>query len=132
MYVQLLVVGKVDHVDILVLQFANDTVDTRSFHTHAGTYGVDTVIVRFNSYFGTLARFADDFFDGDQAVEYLGNFQLEQALQIRQSTVSQQLARLRLEGLVSSRRDGKQMYYSLAGDDVRKVIGLLVEMFCTK
>ena len=65
--------------------------------------------------------------DGEKHVQ-----ELEQALQIRQSTVSQQLARLRLEGLVSSRRDGKQMYYSLAGDDVRKVIGLLVEMFCTK
>lgn len=56
--------------------------------------------------------------------------ELEQALEIRQSTVSQQLARLRLEGLVSFRRDGKQVYYSLASDDVRKIIKVLVEIFC--
>ena len=55
---------------------------------------------------------------------------LEEALEIRQSTVSQQLARLRLEGLVTFRRDGKQVFYSLANDDVRKVIKVLVEIFC--
>ncbi|MGO9743672.1 MAG: ArsR/SmtB family transcription factor [Roseiarcus sp.] len=58
--------------------------------------------------------------------------ELEEALEIRQSTVSQQLARLRLEGLVTFRRDGKQVYYSLANDDVRKVINVLVEIFCRK
>lgn len=56
--------------------------------------------------------------------------ELEQALEIRQSTVSQQLARLRLEGLVAFRRDGKQVYYSLASDDVRKIIKVLAEIFC--
>jgi DNA-binding transcriptional ArsR family regulator len=56
--------------------------------------------------------------------------ELEEALDIRQSTVSQQLARLRLEGLVTSRRDGKQMFYSLASDDVRKIIKVLVDIFC--
>jgi ArsR family transcriptional regulator, virulence genes transcriptional regulator len=57
---------------------------------------------------------------------------LEEALEIRQSTVSQQLARLRLEGLVRSRRDGKQVFYSLASNDVRKIIKVLVEIFCKK
>jgi DNA-binding transcriptional ArsR family regulator len=57
--------------------------------------------------------------------------ELEQALDIRQSTVSQQLARLRLEGLVTSRRDGQQVFYSLASDDVRKIIRVLVEIFCS-
>jgi DNA-binding transcriptional ArsR family regulator len=56
--------------------------------------------------------------------------ELEEALDIRQSTVSQQLARLRLEGLVSFRREGKQVFYSLASDDVRKVIKALVDIFC--
>ena len=56
--------------------------------------------------------------------------ELEEALDIRQSTVSQQLARLRLEGLVTFRREGKQVFYSLANDDVRKVIKVLVEIFC--
>jgi DNA-binding transcriptional ArsR family regulator len=56
--------------------------------------------------------------------------ELEEALDIRQSTVSQQLARLRLEGLVTSRRDGKQVFYSLANEDVRKIIRVLVDIFC--
>ncbi len=58
--------------------------------------------------------------------------ELEEALEIRQSTVSQQLARLRLEGLVTYRRDGKQVFYSLANDDVRKIIRVLVDIFCKK
>jgi DNA-binding transcriptional ArsR family regulator len=58
--------------------------------------------------------------------------ELEEALDIRQSTVSQQLARLRLEGLVTFRRDGKQVFYTLANDDVRKIIKVLVEIFCKK
>ena len=56
--------------------------------------------------------------------------ELEETLDIRQSTVSQQLARLRLEGLVTFRRDGKQVFYSLASDDVRKIIKVLVDIFC--
>jgi len=56
--------------------------------------------------------------------------ELEEALSIRQSTVSQQLARLRLEGLVTSRREGKLMYYSLGDTDVKRVVKSLVEMFC--
>lgn len=56
--------------------------------------------------------------------------ELEEALCIRQSTVSQQLARLRLEGLVSSRREGKLMYYSLEDPDVKRLVKSLVEMFC--
>ena len=48
----------------------------------------------------------------------------------RQSTVSQQLARLRLEGLVSARRDGKIIYYSIASDKARSIIGALYSAFC--
>src|SRR6266702_39025 len=43
---------------------------------------------------------------------------LEMVLSQRQSTVSQQLARLRLDGLVTTRREGKNVYYRLANDDV--------------
>ena len=56
--------------------------------------------------------------------------ELEDALDIRQSTVSQQLARLRLEGLVKHRRDGRQVFYSIASDDVRKIIRALADIFC--
>ena len=55
---------------------------------------------------------------------------LEQLLDLRQPTLSQQLSRLRSEELVATRRDGKAIYYSLASDEVRRVIGLLYEMYC--
>ena len=57
---------------------------------------------------------------------------LEMLLAQRQSTVSQQLARLRLEGLVSSRRDGKSVYYALANDDVRTILSAVHKVFCRK
>jgi len=55
---------------------------------------------------------------------------LENILALRQPTVSQQLARLRMDELVKTRRDGKTMYYSLANDDVRRMIELVYDIFC--
>ncbi|MBI3435592.1 MAG: winged helix-turn-helix transcriptional regulator [Proteobacteria bacterium] len=55
---------------------------------------------------------------------------LEDVLDLRQPTVSQQLARLRLEGLVTTRRDGKTIYYSLASEDARVIVGAVYEVFC--
>ena len=46
--------------------------------------------------------------------------------------MSQQLARLRLEGLVAAHRDGKTIHYSIADDKVRAVIGVLYTAFCGK
>lgn len=56
--------------------------------------------------------------------------QLENILGERQSTVSQQLARLRLDRLVSTRRDGKTIYYSLADENVRAILEALRKAFC--
>ena len=58
--------------------------------------------------------------------------ELEDILNLRQPTVSQQLARLRADGLVSTRRDGKAVYYSLASQETRIVIGAIYEVFCKK
>ena len=58
--------------------------------------------------------------------------ELEQELSLRQPTVSQQLARLRADALVSTRRDGKIIYYSLASDEARTVIGAIYDVFCRK
>jgi DNA-binding transcriptional ArsR family regulator len=55
---------------------------------------------------------------------------LENILALRQPAVSQQLARLRLDGLVSTRRDGKVIYYSIASEDIRRAIMLVYEVFC--
>ncbi len=56
--------------------------------------------------------------------------ELEAMLNVRQAAVSQMLARLRDEQLVSTRRDGKTIYYSLADDKTSQVIGLLYSLFC--
>ncbi len=56
--------------------------------------------------------------------------ELEELLSARQAAVSQQLARLRLEGLVTPRREGKAIYYSLADDRPRRVLEVLYDMFC--
>jgi len=51
--------------------------------------------------------------------------QLEELLGIRQPTLSQQLARLRSDGIVSTRRESKQIFYSLASKEAERVISLL-------
>jgi len=58
--------------------------------------------------------------------------ELEDILELRQPTVSQQLARLRGDGLVAARRNGKAIYYSLASDEARTVIGAIYDVFCRK
>lgn len=56
--------------------------------------------------------------------------ELEALLDQRQAAVSQQLARLRKEGLVVCRRDGKTIYYSIRDPKIAAVIGLMYQMFC--
>ncbi|WP_417523470.1 ArsR/SmtB family transcription factor [Marinovum sp.] len=56
--------------------------------------------------------------------------ELEDLLSARQAAVSQQLSRLRLEGMVKPRRDGKAIYYSLADDRPRQIMEIVYEMFC--
>jgi DNA-binding transcriptional ArsR family regulator len=65
--------------------------------------------------------------DGEKSVG-----ELEEILALRQPTVSQQLARLRGDGLVATRRDGKTIYYSLASEEARVVIGAVYDVFCRK
>lgn len=56
--------------------------------------------------------------------------ELEELLAARQAAVSQQLSRLRLEGLVIPRRDGKTIYYKLADDRPKKMLETVYELFC--
>lgn len=58
--------------------------------------------------------------------------ELEDLLSARQAAVSQQLARLRAEGLVDFRRDGKTIFYRLGDERARQIIGAIYEMFCKK
>lgn len=56
--------------------------------------------------------------------------ELEDLLSARQAAVSQQLSRLRLEGLVKPRRDGKAIYYSLTDDRPRQIMEIVYDLFC--
>ena len=56
--------------------------------------------------------------------------ELEELLSARQAAVSQQLSRLRLEGLVVPRRDGKAIYYRLADERPKRILELVYELFC--
>jgi len=57
---------------------------------------------------------------------------IERLLALRQPTVSQQLARLRMDGLVATRREGKVIYYSLASEEARVILGAVYDVFCGK
>ena len=56
--------------------------------------------------------------------------EIEKMLKLRQPAVSQQLARLRADGLVEARRNGKNIYYSLARTEIRDIIGVVHDAFC--
>ena len=64
-------------------------------------------------------------FEGEKSVG-----EIEKMLKLRQPAVSQQLARLRADGLVDTRRNGKNIYYSLARTELRDVIQVLHDVFC--
>ena len=56
--------------------------------------------------------------------------ELQAALSIGQPTLSQQLGVLRNEGVVSTRRDGKNIYYSVADPRTLEILVLLHRLYC--
>jgi DNA-binding transcriptional ArsR family regulator len=58
--------------------------------------------------------------------------ELEKLLHLRQAAVSQQLARLREDGIVDARRKGKNIYYSIARPEAVEIIGSLYRAFCNR
>jgi ArsR family transcriptional regulator len=57
---------------------------------------------------------------------------LEAALDIRQPTLSQQLGVLRNEGVVATRREGKNIYYSVADPALLEILAVLYRLYCPK
>ena len=55
---------------------------------------------------------------------------LNRIVPLSQSALSQQLARLRQQGLVNTRRESQSIYYSLAAGPADKVIHLLHDIYC--
>jgi len=56
--------------------------------------------------------------------------QLVEAVGLSQSALSQHLARLREDKVVSTRREGTSIYYRLSDPHIIKIIGLLYELYC--
>jgi DNA-binding transcriptional ArsR family regulator len=56
--------------------------------------------------------------------------QLAAALDLRDSTVSQHLALLRKDGLVTARRDGQTMWYGIVSQPARRIVETLYDLFC--
>ena len=57
--------------------------------------------------------------------------ELEEILGIAQPTLSQQLTVLREEELVTTRRDGKHIYYQIASPQAMAVMRVLFDQFCS-
>ena len=63
--------------------------------------------------------------DGERSVG-----DLAELLGLRDSTVSQHLALLRKDGLVSARRDAQTIYYSIASEPAREILAALYRVYC--
>jgi DNA-binding transcriptional ArsR family regulator len=57
---------------------------------------------------------------------------LNELIPLSQSALSQQLARLRQQGLVKTRRESQTIYYALANGPADQVIQLLHQIYCGK
>jgi DNA-binding transcriptional ArsR family regulator len=55
---------------------------------------------------------------------------LQGAIGLSQSALSQHLARLREDELVTTRRESQTIYYSLSSKPITRLIGLLYELYC--
>src|SRR5208283_4667715 len=56
--------------------------------------------------------------------------ELEAQLDIRQPTLSQQLGVLRTEGLVTTRREGRRIFYAVADPKVLALLNTLYSLYC--
>ena len=58
--------------------------------------------------------------------------ELNAAIPLSQSALSQQLARLRHQGLVQTRRESQTIFYSLGEGPAERVIRLLHDLYCAE
>lgn len=57
--------------------------------------------------------------------------EIAERVDLGQSPLSQHLSKLRAWGFVKTRREGQQIVYSIASDEVRQVLSTLYELYCT-
>ena len=53
-------------------------------------------------------------------------------LEIPQSPLSQHLARMRKENLVTTRREAQSIYYSIASNEAARMVALMHELYCSE
>ncbi len=99
-------------------------VKTETFSAMTAAAGEASLLLKSLSHEGRLLLLCQ-LADGEHSVG-----QLTKALGLRQASISQQLARLRSEGIVTTRKEGQSVYYSLADDRARKVIELVHSFYC--
>lgn len=58
--------------------------------------------------------------------------QIENHTHIQQPTLSQQLMMLRKSDVVSTRRDGKQIFYSIKDQNLVVILNTLYQLYCAK
>jgi len=63
--------------------------------------------------------------DGERSVG-----DLAELLELRDANVSQHLALLRKDGLVTTRRQGQTIWYAIASESARKLVETLYQIFC--
>lgn len=56
--------------------------------------------------------------------------ELQSLIGLSQSALSQHLARLRQDRLVSTRREAQTIYYSTRGEAARRIIAVLYDIYC--
>ena len=64
------------------------------------------------------------------AQQELNVSQIEEKTQIQQPTLSQQLMMLRKSDVVQTRRDGKQIYYSIKDEKLVLILNQLYQLYC--
>jgi DNA-binding transcriptional ArsR family regulator len=103
--------------------------------THKATIDIDTLRLGAGRAVGALKLLANE----DRLLLLcqlsLGEMcvgDLEERLDIHQPTLSQQLGVLRSEGVVATRRDGKNIFYSVTDPALLEVLGVLYRLYCPK
>ncbi len=56
--------------------------------------------------------------------------EIAERLKIREQAASQQLAQLRLEGLIAPRKDAQRVFYSLASPKIERLLATLRDIYC--
>lgn len=57
--------------------------------------------------------------------------ELEQLVGLSQSAVSQHLAKLRKEGIVTTRREAQKIFYALSDENVKRILETMHAVYCT-